>query len=152
MEYYRHADFLKPGELSTQMQIAHAYLQEGKSKEALNLYFKLDAEHEDNVKVQRAIAWASFITGNLKQADHYMQRVLNGAAPATAQDYLNAGHIAWSNKDRPTALSYYKKSLASQPGGWQAFQEALQQDFQHLQDNGISPDEFPLMLDEVQYE
>lgn len=152
VEYYRHADFLKPGELSTQMQIAHAYLQEGKNKEALNLYFKLDAEHEDNVKVQRAIAWASFITGNLKQADHYMQRVLNGAAPATAQDYLNAGHIAWSNKDRPTALSYYKKSLASQPGGWQAFQEALQQDFQHLQDNGISPDEFPLMLDEVQYE
>ena len=134
------------------MQIAHAYLQEGKSKEALNLYFKLDAEHEDNVKVQRAIAWASFITGNLKQADHYMQRVLNGAAPATAQDYLNAGHIAWSNKDRPTALSYYKKSLASQPGGWQDFQEAFTTGLPTLAGQRHLPRRVPLMLDEVQYE
>ncbi len=152
LEYYRHADFLNPGELSTQMQIANAYLQEGKTKEALNLYFKLDAEHEDNVKVQRAIAWASFITGNLTQADQYMQKVLHGAASGNAQDYMNAGHIAWSGKNRQAALAYYKKSLALYPGGWQAFQDAWQQDTAHLQDNGIAPDEFPLMLDGVQYE
>lgn len=150
VEFYRHADFLNPGERSTQMQIANCYLLSGKTKEALNLYFKLDAEQEDDIKVQRAIAWASFLAGNLTQANHYMLKVLNNASH-TAQDCMNAGHLAWCDKNRKTALAHYRKSLELQSDHWDSFQEAMLQDAGHLKDNGISADEIQLMLDEIQY-
>jgi len=147
LEFYQRADFLNLGKFSTQMQIANAYLQAGKYKDALKIYYKLDAENEDNTKIQRAIAWTSFVSGNLKEAEYYAQKIL--ADKPTAHDFLNAGHIAWCEKDRKTALEHYRKSLELQKNNSELFLEALNEDVVHLKANGVDLDEVSLMVDAV---
>ncbi len=151
LEYYLRADFLNPGEPLTRMHIAALHLQEGNIKEALGLYFKLDAEHDEDIRIQRAVLWALFVSGNLEQAAVYVKKILASQNPSF-RDYVNAGHVSWAMKDRKTALSHYKKSLRMQSGKWNALQDTLQQDFRHLQNNGINPDELPLMLDEILFD
>jgi len=149
LEFYQHADFLNSGQFSTQMQIANSYLQASKYKEALKIYYKLDTENEGNIKVQRAIAWVSFVSGNLKEADYYVQKTIENTP--ISHDYLNAGHIAWCEKNRKTALSYYCKALKLLQNNWEAFLQTFNEDINHLKSNGIDADEIPLMLDEILY-
>ncbi len=151
LEFYLHADFLNPEQFSIQMQIANSYLQLGKYKEALKIYFKLDAQYEDNIKIHRAIAWASFISGDLKQADYYIQKVLTIDHPI-AHDYLNAGHITWSEKNRKEAVMHYRKTLQMQQNNWVVFSEVFNEDIKYLLSNGIDASEIPLMLDEILYD
>jgi tetratricopeptide (TPR) repeat protein len=129
------------------MQIANAYLQAGKHKESLKIYYKLAVENEDNVKIQRSIVWIQFISGNLKEADYYVQKIL--ADKPSAHDYLNAGHIAWCEKDRKTTLDYYRKSLALQQNNKEIFVETLNEDVNYLKANGVDSDEISLMVDAV---
>jgi tetratricopeptide (TPR) repeat protein len=147
LEFYLHADFLQPNKFSTQMQIANAYLLSGKIKESLKIYYKLAVENEDNVKVQRAIVWASFLAGNLGEAEYYSQKIL--AEEPSASDYLNAGHIAWCEKNRQKAVDFYRKSLELKQNNSADFELALKEDFGYLKANGVDSDELLLMIDAV---
>ena len=82
LEFYQHADYLKPDQLNVLMQIGHCYAELGKFKDALNVYFKLDALGDENVKVWRAISWVSFISGNIKQADYYVHKLIENEPTA----------------------------------------------------------------------
>lgn len=147
LEYYQHADFLKPNQTNITMQIANCYLQLKKTKEALNIYYKMDVLDSENPKVWRAITWSAFISGNLVQAQYYNNKILDNKP--TAQDFLNAGHIAWCQKQVPYAIEHYKKCLLLKHENWELFHESFNEDKSYLIANGIDNDEILLMLDAV---
>ena len=146
LEYYQHADYLKPNVSGIIMQIGHCYVELRKFKEALNVYFKLDALEDENVKVWRAISWCSFVSGNVSQAQYYVDKLLS-MENSTAQDYLNAGHVAWCQRKIADAIDFYRKSLDQQQNNWEIFLETFNDDRSYLIANGIDADEIPLLLD-----
>lgn len=149
LEFYKHVDFLKPNQPATLMQIANCYLRNKKYKDALNIYYKLEAEDNDNIKILRAISWTLFASGNIEKADYYIQKILSDR-PA-AHDYLNAGHIAYCQHQKKTAVGYYKQSLEHMQNSWEIFMDAFNEDIPYLKTNGIDSSEIPLMLDSILY-
>jgi tetratricopeptide (TPR) repeat protein len=146
LEYYQHADYLKPYQSGIMTQIGHCYVELRKFKEALSIYFKLDALEGENVKVWRAISWCSFVSGNIQQAQYYVGKLLENDDP-TAQDYLNAAHVAWCQHKITNAIEFYRKSLNLQQDNWDVFLETFNEDKSYLIANGIDTDEIPLMVD-----
>lgn len=145
LEYYQHADYLRPNQSGVIMQIGHCFVELRKFKEALNVYFKLDALEEENIKVWRAIAWCSFVSGNIQQAQYYSSKILDN--DPTTQDYLNAGHVAWCQRKIAETIEFYRKSLHLQQNNWELFHESFNDDKSYLIANGIDADEIPLLVD-----
>jgi len=145
LEYYQHVDFLKPDQKSILMQIGNCFLELFRVKEALAIYFKLEALEDEDVRVWRAISWCSFVSGNLQQAEYYVNKLL--ANEPTVQDYLNAGHIAWCQRKLNGAIEFYRKCLGLKQNNRELFVEILLEDKAYLVANGIDADEIPLMLD-----
>ena len=145
LEFYQHVDYLKPNQNSVLMQIAHCLVELKKFKEALNIYFKLDAIEGDNEKVWRAITWCSFVSGNLKQADYYLGKLLENEP--NALDFMNAAHVVWCQKDHTKAISLYQKSIELQENNRDLFLSTFNEDKSYLIANGVDKDEIPLMLD-----
>ena len=148
LEYYLHADYLKPNQSGVLMQIGHCYLELRKFKEALNSYFKLDALEGENIKVWRAILWCSFVSGNIQQAQYYVNKLMDNLEP-TSQDYLNAGHVAWCQRKIKEAIEFYRKSLNLHQNNWEIFLETFNEDKLYLIANGIDKDEIPLLVDTI---
>jgi len=150
LEYYQHADYLRPNQTGVLMQIGHCYVELRKFKEALAIYFKLDALEDENIKVWRAITWCSFVSGNIEQAQYYSSKTLGG--DPTAQDYLNAGHIAWCQRKISEAIKLYQKSLDFNQNNWELFLETFNEDKSFLIANGIDADEISLLVDAIKTE
>lgn len=148
LEYYQYAEFLKPDNKSLLMQIGHCFMELGKMKEALAIYFKLDALEEADVKVWRAISWCSFVSGNIVQADYYVQKLIENEP--SAQDYLNAGHIAWCQRKLAAAIAFYNKSLSLMQDNKELFIKTLLEDKSYLLGNGVGEDEIPLLIDAME--
>jgi len=149
LDYYIRLDYLRPNQANIMLQIGKCCVELSKFKEALNVYFKLDAEADGNVKVWKAITWCSFVSGNLNQAEYYVKKTTE--VDESAQNYLNAGHIAWCSNKFEEAIGYYQKSLDLQQGNWDVFFEAIQTDKAFILANGVDKDEFMLLIDEIQY-
>jgi len=147
LEYYQRVDYLKPNQTSVLLQIGHCYLEMGKYKDALNIYFKIDAQEGENKKVWRSIIWCAFVSGNLQQAEYYIGKVI-GLDP-TAQDYLNAGHIALCQHNLKSAYELYRKSYDLRQSNWELFVESFGEDKTYLIANGIDADDIPLLLDAI---
>lgn len=147
LEYYQHSDFLKPNQFNIQLQIGHCQQALGNYKEALAIYFQLDAELPDQPKIWRAITYSAFVSGNLKSADYYSQKLLE--SEPTYQDFMLASHVACCQKRKREAVSLYRNCLHSLDNDWKTFLELFNKDKQHLISNGIAADEIPLLLDAV---
>ncbi len=145
LEFYHHVDHLKPNQNLVLMQIAHCFVELRKFKEALNIYFKLDALEGENVKVWRAITWCSFVSGNVKQADYYVSKLIE--TEPNVQDFMNAAHIAWCQKKHTEAINLYRKTIELHENKHDLFLGAFNEDKSYLIANGIDKDEIPLMLD-----
>lgn len=145
LEYYHHIDFLNPNQPTVLLQIGHCFLELKKYKEALGIYFKLDAHDSENVKVWRAITWCAFISGNLEQADYYVQKLIENGP--SAHDYLNAAHVAWCKHNLKMAIEFYHKSIHLLDNNWELFLKSFNDDKNYLFTNGIEPAEIPLLLD-----
>lgn len=149
LEYYQHSDFLNPGHQNTVLQIGWCHVESGKFKEALAIYHQLDDKENDNVKVMRAIVWCAFVSGDFAQAEYYSQKVIE--LEAIAQDFINAGHIAWCLKKNAIAIDYYIQCLRSVDKNIEQFLNLMEKDKSYLLSNGIHADDFRLLLDELMY-
>lgn len=149
LQFYQYADFLNPNQYTIQRHIAQCYVELGKYQEALNIYYKLDAENGDDIKIWRAISWCSFVMGDLKKAEYYSKKIL--AATPIAYDFINGGHIAWSQGKISKALEFYCKGLNLLQNNWEVFQDTFFENKSHLLARGIKENEIPLMLDEILY-
>ena len=149
LEFYKHADFLKPDNTSTIMNIGQCLVELGKYKEALNYYHKLEDDQNSELKVERAIVWCAFVSGDMAQADYYSQKIVE-SAPET-QDLLNAGHIAWCQGKKTIAIDYYIRCIQSLHSHTETFTNLMNKDKIQLINNGIQADDYQLMIDEVLY-
>ncbi len=147
LEYYQYSDFIKPNHTSVLLQIGHCYLELKKHKEALKVYHRLENIDTENEKVWRAITWCAFESGDIQQADYYIQKLIENKP--TTHDYLNAGHIAWCQHKMMDAVEFYTKSLSLMQNNWNLFLESFNNDKSYLLTNGIDVDEIPFMLDSL---
>ncbi len=149
LEYYRIAERLKPEDLHTQASIGHCYLDLKDYAQALKYYFKVEYLDTSNTKVWRPIAWCSLVTGNLVQAEKYYLKLLN--ADSRIQDLLNMGHVMWCKNNRKDALQFYQKGIGKMNVGFDEFVETFKEDKPFLLNNGINPEDIPIMLDQLKF-
>lgn len=149
LEHYRHVDFLKPGTLNTRMQMAKCMIAMGNYQDAMQVYTTLEKSYPEELKLWRAIGWNAFLTGNLFQAEYYLEKVL--AVAPDAIDLLNAGHIALCLNKRTEAVEFYRKTLAMQDHSLEFIVRQMEADKSHLLKNGISADDIQLIVDALAY-
>ena len=65
-----------------------------------------------------------------------------------AQDYLNAGHVAWRQGNLEQAVEYYGKAVLTS-GSRTSFLEMFNKDRETLLEQGIAEEDIPLVLDMV---
>ena len=63
-------------------------------EDALKLLYQLNYEHDDDVNIQRVLAWTLTCDGKLEQADKLYQQLTSDDS-ATSEDYLNKGYCQW---------------------------------------------------------
>lgn len=147
LECYRRAENLAPENLSVCLNIGHCLLDLGNTAEALKAYYKVDYLDKSKHRALRPIAWCTFLLGNYEQSLNYYEKVL--ADSPTPHDYLNIGHLHFSQHNFATAAGYYGKSLAAF-GSKEDFLHAFNADTTYLHDKGITPMEIDLLLDYIQ--
>lgn len=148
LDYYKRAETLEPDNRNVQLQIGHLFVQEKRYPEALNYYFKVELS-ASAPKVWRAIAWCSFVSGKLPQAENYYAKIIE--QNSSKIDYLNAGHVAWAQEKRNEALQLYAKSVHLFNQEDSDFYVAFGEDVAQLLEAGIAADEIPLMMDKLRY-
>jgi len=141
---YQELMVIEPENLSYSYFLGTCLIELGEFDEALQCFYKMDLEEEDNIKAWRGIVWCCFRSGKLDKAQQYNEKII--ALQPDANDWLNAGHVAWCKGNLSQAVAYYRQGsqAASSPF---AFRKLFQQDYQLLRQKGISKTDFILMLD-----
>lgn len=91
---YEHLLLLHPGKVSYMLNRAVCLVNLEEYEDALKLLYQLNYEHEDDVNIQRVLAWTLTCDGKLEQADKLYQQ-LTSSDSATSEDYLNKGYCQW---------------------------------------------------------
>ncbi|NJM15216.1 MAG: tetratricopeptide repeat protein [Bacteroidales bacterium] len=115
----------EPGNLYTQLNIAHCYLDLGNTKEALNNYFKVELEYGENPKIQRPIAWCLLMDKQFERAQKYFAKVIE--KEGNQNDYLNLGHSHWCLGNAKQAIDSYKKAYEKSGNNKEWFSRAFAQ-------------------------
>lgn len=149
LEYYRRADALRPDNLAIEMNIGHCYFEQKQYLKALQHYFKVDYLDPQNPRAWRPIAWCSFLEKKNEQARRYYEKIL--ADKPTAQDYMNAGHVEFVSANMKAALELYRQSIEKGGSDLEHFLSAFRQDEPELKQQGVSPEDIPILLDQLMY-
>ena len=105
---YRNLEAIQPQNYSTLLNMGHLLLEMNRPEEALTCYFKIEFNDKKGDRVQRPIAWASFMAGKYEQAERYYNRLLSGTP--TASDLVNAGHTQIALGNIHSGIEHYIKS------------------------------------------
>ncbi len=149
LKYYREAEKNEPDNLYIQASIGHCYLDMENFDEALKHYFKVEYHQPDNIRIWRPIAWCYFVTGKLEESKKYYDKIL--AKEPARHDLLNAGHVEWALGRRREAIRLYQQAYKTGGGDFREFLKIFEADKPWLIENGIDPDEIPLVLDYLDY-
>lgn len=149
LEYYLRAGRLLPDNFSIQMNIGHCFLERKRYDEALGYYFKVEYLDQGSDKSWRPIAWCSFLVGKYEQSQRYYDRILGGKP--TAQDFLNAGHVAFASGGMRRAVDCYMQSIVLDGGGLETFVRNFRNDVPELIAAGIPVADIPVLLDQLSY-
>lgn len=150
LEYFSHAEKVAPDNLSVNLNIGHCYLELKQYDKALQYYFKVDYLDTKGTKARRPIAWCSFLADKKEQAWQYYTRILDDKP--NAQDFLNAGHVAFAMGHIKKALELYLASIENDGGNAERFAQSFEQDTPDLLHAGIPADEIPILYDQVLYQ
>jgi tetratricopeptide (TPR) repeat protein len=114
---------------------------------ALKIYFKVEYLAPDNHKIQRPIAWCSFMLEKPDTAKKYFEKTIQ--SEETQNDLLNLGHIEWCLGNKQEAIERYKQSLLKAGNNFTWFAEEFMADSDVLIRYGIDPFDIPLMRDYI---
>lgn len=148
LEYYERIDHIKPGQVSTTLNMGHALLENGRIDEALQYYFKADLMDETKHRAWRPIAWCSFLLGNDERSLDYYNRIIDGGK-ATMSDYVNRGHVNLCGQRIVDAIADYSQAQSLAGNNGMALRETAKADLPHLLARGISEQDVMLVLDAV---
>ena len=149
LEYYERIDRIKPGQVSTTLNMGHALLENGRIDEALQYYFKADLMDETKHRAWRPIAWCDFLLGNDERSLDYYNRIIDGGK-ATMSDYVNRGHVHLCGQRIVEAIADYRQALALAGNDGAALRETVLADLPHLRARGITQQDVMLVLDAVE--
>lgn len=144
LEYYKKVEAVQNNNITVLIQIGYCLIELNKHEEALNYFFKIEYLDNESPKAWRALAWCSFVTGKHEQAMKYYDLLLD--KETQVQDYMNAGHTAWSLGNVAKAVEMYATSLAMSENT-DAFMSLFNKDKEDLLAQGIRQEDIPLMMD-----
>lgn len=144
LEYYKKVEAVQNDNITILTQIGYCLIELKRHEEALNYFFKIEYLGNESPKAWRALAWCSFVTGKHEQAMKYYDLLLN--KETQVQDYMNAGHTAWSLGNVAKAVKMYATSLAMSEDT-DAFMSLFNKDKEDLLAQGIRQEDIPLMMD-----
>jgi len=149
LEYYKQAVILEPENLSLHVSIGQCQMELNHYEDALKSYYKVEYLSPGNNKIWRPIGWCSLLVGKLDQAEKYYNQLISEGP--NKFDLMNMGHVHWCLGNRKTALDYYKRSINSADNSEHEFMDAFNEDLPHLLNQGVDPDDVPIMLDQLRY-
>ena len=136
---------LQPENTDVALWLAECFMHEKLYDEAFKRLFKVDYLNPGLIKVKRALAWCSLLTGKYEQAEKYYAGILDDAQSRTANDLLNAGHVAWLTGNTPEAVARYVQATCKMDNAYQF----LDADKDLLLQGGKSETDLTMMADAV---
>ena len=151
LEAYRELFALHPDNTGYELGIAICLMRLNQNDEAQQMLFRLQYNNPANDSIERALAWSLTIAGKFEQAEKLFVRLLASDRPEKA-DLLNYGYCLWLSRNIETATGIFKQFV----DGDEANLRQLEHDFCHtekqlLADNGITPVEANIMLDQLAF-
>lgn len=110
-EDYDHLLLQHPGKVSYMLNKSVCLVNMEEYEDALKLLYQLNYEHEDDVNIQRVLAWTLTCDGKMEQADKLYQQLTSNDR-ATSEDYLNKGYCQWLMGRIREACECFKKYLS----------------------------------------
>lgn len=147
LHYYQKAEQIEPNNLAIALHIGHCLVELKQYEEALPYFFKVEYYEKNPINAQRAIGWCSFVLGRYEEAVKQFGKVIN-SAKSTAQDWLNAGHSYYANKQISEAIACYQKAQ-EKAGGKEAFIAIFMADQSILLEHNFSQEAIYLIIDMV---
>ena len=148
LDYYRRVEALTPDNVSLTLTIGHVLLEQNRTKEALQQYFKADLMDSAKHRAWRPIAWCSFLLNDYERALDYYDRIYQYDTPS-AQDLLNKGHVLLCQGRTQEAIDTYRKSLSLMGGITKKFRDMFKGDAMELRLHGVSAVDQALIPDAV---
>ncbi len=149
LEYYHKAESMSPDNLPVCLSIGHCLLELNRVDDALKYYFKVDYLSRSDIKALRPIAWCLFLQKNFSQSEEYYKKII--ASTASAEDYMNFGHLLLAKNDTKGAIAAYKESLKLSGNDFNKFADNFNSDRKYLATNDISDNDMALILDIIHY-
>ncbi|MDE6327932.1 MAG: tetratricopeptide repeat protein, partial [Duncaniella sp.] len=109
--YYRRLADSKPDDVSTALNIGLSLVKLRRYDEALQYLFKAEFLGNSSEKAIRAIAWCTLLGADYTRCAKYTDILLSSSP--TANDLLNAGHLAILTGRPADAADYWARSLAA---------------------------------------
>ena len=128
------------------LQAKAKYLMDlNRFQDALQLFFKLDILFPNDTNVARGLAWCAFMVDKMEYAERYFEQNIR-LKDATANDWMNYGHLLFTKHHRQEALNAYRHSweLSESP---RQFVSAFENDTPILLGKGVPDEEIMLMED-----
>ncbi len=148
LEYYRRAEAMIPENVSLTLTIGHVLLEQNRTSDALQQYFKADLMEKAKHRAWRPIAWCSFLLSDYDRALDYYDRISREDTP-TAQDLLNLGHVHLCQGHTQEAIATYRESLRLMDGNCKKFRAAFKGDALELRLHGVTAVDQALIPDAV---
>ena len=148
LEYYRRAEAMDPDNVSLTLTIGHVLLEQNRTNEALQQYYKADLMNGAKHRAWRPIAWCSFLLSDYDRALDYYDRIAQDDTP-TPQDLLNRGHVLLCQGNTQEAVVTYRKVLQGMGADCAKFRAAFKGDAMELRLHGISAVDQSLIPDVV---
>ena len=148
LDYYRRVEALTPNNVSLTLTIGHVLLEQNRTKEALQQYFKADLMDNAKHRAWRPIAWCSFLLNDYDRALDYYDRIAQYDTPSS-QDLLNKGHVLLCQGKTQDAIETYRESLSKMGGITKKFRDAFKGDAMELRLHGVSAVDQALIPDAV---
>lgn len=144
LEYYKKVENIRPEDTRILFHAGSCLAEMERYDEALQYFFKMDFMENNCIKAWRAIGWCSFLAHKYEQAMKYYEKVI--ASNPLPADYMNAGHVAWAQKNIDSAAGFYAQAVMA-GGSKDAFLELFDKDRDILLQQGIDEKDIPLVLD-----
>ncbi len=98
-----------PDDPNLLMRMGRCLTSQDRIDEAIEILYKADIQKEGQLRVQRELANALFLSGDHNRAEKFIRMVLSRPEPS-GEDWLLGGHIALQDEDIPLAIERYRNA------------------------------------------
>ncbi|MCH5219488.1 MAG: tetratricopeptide repeat protein [Muribaculaceae bacterium] len=136
-----------PDDLQIASMQGYALLQAERYSDALGYFHKACFIAPEDKALLRPVAWTYFKTRRFEESERYYRQLVE-ACPC-ADDYLNSGHVALSQKKYKEAADLYMQYLQKQTDKDISMAIVMEKERRHLIDAGVDSHIVTLIADAV---